>query len=162
CEVLKKERGLDFICDIAGDGKERREIEEIICRADLKKEVRMLGAMDQNSVRKVLEFADVFVLPCVVAKSGAVDGIPVVLMEAMSMEIPVISTRISGIPELVNNGAGILVEPEDFAQLADAIEKLAALSDEERGELGRRGRAIIERYFELKKEVKKLGELFMN
>ena len=96
------------------------------------------------------------------ADDGAIDGIPVVLMEAMSMEVPVITTRISGIPELVSHGAGILVEPEDVNGLAAASQKLASLSDLERREVGRRGRAIIKKQFNSKTEVAKLAELFMS
>jgi glycosyltransferase involved in cell wall biosynthesis len=88
------------------------------------------------------------------------DGIPVVLMEAMAMEVPVISTKLSGIPELVGQGAGIIVEPGDVNGLSDASHELANLSDRERREVGRRGRAIIESQFNLKTEVRKLAELF--
>jgi len=160
CELLKKKHGLAFVCDIVGDGEERLKLEEIIREADLHEEIYLRGARDQEGVRKALESTDAFVLPCVAANDGAMDGIPVVLMEAMSMEVPVITTRISGIPELVSHGAGILVEPEDVNGLAAASQKLASLSDLERREVGRRGRAIIESQFNLKIEVGKLAELF--
>ena len=162
CELLKREWGLDFVCDIIGDGKERPELEEIIREIDLQKEVHLSGAVDQHGVRKAMEKADVLVLPCVAAASGAMDGIPVVLMEAMSMGLPVISTMISGIPELVRNGAGLLVEPGNVKELASAIEKFAGLDHDKREEAGRRGRSIIEKEFNLKREVGKLTELFSN
>ncbi|MBW2741886.1 MAG: glycosyltransferase family 4 protein [Deltaproteobacteria bacterium] len=162
CNVLRKQLGSNFVCKIIGEGKgkERPELEEIITRYDLHEVVHLLGAMEQTAVIRALKHADVFVLPCVIAKTGAMDGIPVALMEAMAMEIPVISTRVSGIPELVKNGGGILIEIEDPDGLATAIEKVFRLSDDERKEIGKRGRAIIAEDFNLAKEVHKLAELF--
>ena len=76
------------------------------------------GAMDQNKVLETLLTADAFVLPCATEKNGAMDGIPVALMEAMALKLPVISTNISGVPELIRQGAGILVDSENPMQLA--------------------------------------------
>jgi glycosyltransferase involved in cell wall biosynthesis len=160
CELLKKECRLDFTCEIIGDGQKQASLKEMINRAELTQEVRLLGAKAQGGVLNAMEKADVFVLPCVAAASGAMDGIPVVLMEAMSMGLPVISTTISGIPELVKNGAGLLVEPGNVKELASAIEKFAVLDHDKRGEAGKRGRRIIEKGFNLNREVGKLTELF--
>jgi glycosyltransferase involved in cell wall biosynthesis len=81
-------------------------------------------------------------------------------MEAMAMEIPVVSTKVSGVPELVKDGAGILVDPEDVRGLADAIENVFKMSDQERKAMGKIGRGIVEREFSLEKEVRKLVEMF--
>lgn len=160
CKVLMDQRGLDFVCKIIGEGKERPELEEMISKSDLIDVIHLLGAVEQAGVLKALRSAHVFVLPCVIEKTGYRDGIPVSLIEAMAMKIPVVSTRVSGVPELVRDGAGILIEPEDVYELAMAIEKIFRLSDEEREEMGGKQRAIIEEDFNLEKEVQKLAELF--
>jgi glycosyltransferase involved in cell wall biosynthesis len=99
------------------------------------------------------------VLPSVVDRRGKMEGIPVALMEAMSMEVPVISTRISGIPELVIDGqTGLLVPEKDPAALADAMARL--LDDEPlRQRLGRDARQHIERHFHLADNLNRLRAL---
>lgn len=160
CRVLKEERGIDFRCDIVGSGRQRQELEELINKSGLTDQVRLLGAMVQTDVSTVLDSADLFVLSCTIEKSGMRDGIPVALMEAMAMEIPVVSTKVSGVPELVKNGAGLLVEPENVDQLALAIEKVLLLDEHERKEMGKLARAVVENEFNLEKEVRKLADLF--
>jgi glycosyltransferase involved in cell wall biosynthesis len=160
CRILKEQRGFDFICQIVGSGSQGQELEELIKELDLRDQVLLLGAMMQADVSNVLNGADLFVLPCTIEKSGLRDGIPVALMEAMAMEIPVVSTNVSGIPELVKDGAGILVEPEDVVGLAIAIEKVFHMSEQERTEMGAAGKSVIEREFNLEKEVRKLAGLY--
>ena len=160
CKLLREERTLAFVCKIIGEGGDRPELEEIIRKHDLSEVVSLLGPMEQGAVVNVLKSAVLFVLPCVVERTGSRDGIPVALMEAMAMGIPVISTRVSGIPELVKNGAGILVEPKDVDGLAIAMKKILMLRDEKREEMGKRGRAVVEENFNLAREVRKLAELF--
>ncbi len=160
CKILKEQRGIDFICRIVGSGRQRQELEELINKSDLADLVCLLGAMEEDDVLNILNGADLFVLPCTIEKSGLRDGIPVALMEAMAMEIPVVSTKVSGIPELVKDGSGILVEPEDVVGLALAIEEILLLSAQERKELGNRERAVVEKEFNLQKEVQKLANLF--
>ena len=90
--------------------------------------VELLGAQPQERVKALFGEADAFVLPCVVAASGDRDGIPVALMEAMALGVPVISTGVSGIPELIQNGGnGLLAAPGDAESLA---EQLAMLMDD--------------------------------
>lgn len=160
CEQLRRRQGLNFVCNIIGEGKDRQILEELISKCGLTEVVRLLGAREQRDVINAMKSADLFVLPCVVDKNGSIDGIPVVLMEAMAMGIPVISTRLSGIPELIKDGAGILVEPEDVNGLETAMETILRLPDEEREAMGRRGRAIVEQDFNLKTEAYKLAELY--
>lgn len=121
--------------------------------------VHLPGAMEQTEIINALKSADLFVLPCVKEKNGMQDGIPVVLMEAMAMGIPVISTNISGVPELVRDGAGVLVEPEDPDALSDAIMTTILSDIKDRERIGRKGRAIVEADFNIKKEVQKLAKL---
>lgn len=160
CNALKNRMNIDFKCNIIGEGEERQELEEIIIKSNLSGVVFLNGAMEQSDVMEALKKTDLFVLPCVVKENGAMDGIPVALMEAMAMEIPVISTRVSGIPELIGHGGGILVDAKDVEGLAIEINEFASLSNEKRAEIGKRGRAIIERDFNLEKEVRKLEKLF--
>lgn len=160
CEQLSRRQGLNFVCNIIGEGKDRQELEELIAASGLTEVVHLLGAMEQKAVINAVKSADLCVLPCVVDKNGSIDGIPVVLMEAMVMGIPVISTKLSGIPELVKDGAGILVEPEDVNGLSAAIERIFRLRDEAREEMGKRGKAIVEQEFNLEKEVQKLANLY--
>ena len=135
CALLKT-RGLQFVCRIIGDGLQRGELEQLIGEAHVCDCVELAGAMPQEAVEAALRGADLFVLACTVEKNGMADGIPNALAEAMAMELSIVSTRVSGIPELVKDGAGILVDPEDPEALANAIEKLARLSAHERGEIG--------------------------
>jgi glycosyltransferase involved in cell wall biosynthesis len=108
----------------------------------------------------VLADAHAVVLPCLVAPGGRADGIPVALMEAMALQRPVVSTTVSGVPELVEDGhSGLLVEPDDAATLADAIERLRA--DPALAErLAAAGRRRIEEAFDLDRNVARLGAFF--
>lgn len=103
--------------------------------------------------------ASVFVLPCVRVRDGAMDGIPVSLMEAMALKVPVVSTRLSGIPELVRDGeTGLLIPPRDPVALADAIETLlndSALA----GRLAENAHRLVSEEFDLRKNARRLAEL---
>ena len=87
----------------------------------------LLGARSSEQVRATLAEARAFALPSVRLPSGRMEGIPVALMEAMASGVPVVATRLSGIPELVEDGVtGLLVEPHDPEGLAAALERLLA------------------------------------
>lgn len=120
--ILKK-RGVAVQLSIAGDGPEQQNIMQKIAEFDVLDCVEMIGALDNSVVAAWMADHDIFALACQKDSNGDMDGIPVVLMEAMMLGIPVITTKISGIPELVIDGeTGILVEPEDAEMLANAIE----------------------------------------
>ena len=159
CALLAR-RGLDFECRIVGEGPLRGELERRIAEAGLASRVTLLGARPQEEVRRELYRASVFVLPSIVKANGDRDGIPVALMEAMACGAPVVSTRVSGIPELVEEGVGgLLVPPADAAQLAQALEQL--LTRPSLGpSLARHARQKIEREFDVAKEARKLYEAF--
>jgi colanic acid/amylovoran biosynthesis glycosyltransferase len=103
--------------------------------------VRWLGAVGQDEIRRHYAEADAFCLP------SFAEGVPVVLMEAMATALPVVATRIAGIPELIEDGeSGLLVAPARSDELADALTRLAG-SPELRSQLGQRGRrAVIDGY----------------
>jgi glycosyltransferase involved in cell wall biosynthesis len=114
------------------------QLEQEIVRLGLSGRVRLFGSMSQAELLDEYRRASAFCLPCRVADSGDRDGIPNVMVEAMACGVPVVSTTVSGIPELVSSGVdGILVPPENPGQLADALLELYR-----NPELGRRlGRA---------------------
>ena len=143
CRMLRAE-GVAFRCDVVGDGPMRAQLEAINDGA-----VHLLGTREEKEVARLMEEASLFVLPSIVAPDGQMEGIPVALMEALAHGRPAVSTRISGIPELVRDGVnGLLVEPGDARALADAMRAL--LDDPERAAaMGKRGREVVEREFEL-------------
>jgi glycosyltransferase involved in cell wall biosynthesis len=158
--ALLKERGIRFECRIAGDGPLKEALMAEARSLGVEDSTVFAGACDQETVRSLYEQARVFALPSVYASNGDLDGIPVVLMEAMAAGVPCVSTRVSGIPELIESPKeGILVEEKDPAALADAIDLL--LKDGAlRERIVRAARAKVEREFNLNKSADQLAELF--
>lgn len=155
-------RGLSFKCDIIGDGPLFGKINKQIKQYNLQGKVNLSGAVDSEKVKEYLSKADLFVLPCIKTSNGDMDGIPVALMEAMAFEVPVISTNISGIPELIINGYnGVIVEEKNHVELADAIQSLL-LNKDLREKYGKNGRIHIINEFDLYANVNRLISLFNN
>lgn len=148
--------GVECHCTIIGEGPQRAELEQSIAMLDLSDCVHLAGARPQAEVRALLHSATAFVLPSTIAPDGNRDGIPVALMEAMAVGAPVISTRVSGIPELIGNDvSGLLVEGGDADGLAEAIGRL--LEDAPlRDRLARSAREVVERDFDAANEASKL------
>lgn len=155
-----RQQNIDFECVIAGAGLLEQELRSAIATHGLEDYVRLLGAMTHDEVRELMKNADVFVLPCCRAPNGDMDGIPNVLMEAMALGVPVVTSRLSGIPELVDDSCGRLVTPCDVPGLADALIELALLSSEDRHELGRHGREIVIERFNVQHQSQKLRTVF--
>src|SRR5205085_4247891 len=119
-------RDVPVECVLIGEGAERAAIEEQIRRLDLIDRVSLLGALRSNDVLGTVRAADVVVLSSVVAATGQMEGIPVAVVEALACEVPVVASRLSGIPELVVDGeTGLLVDAGDPDAFANAIERLA-------------------------------------
>lgn len=155
---LLRQRGVDFRCEVIGEGPLRGQLEAAIERLGLRDQVVLLGARQQEEVRTLLYRACAFVLPSVVTPTGDRDGIPVALMEAMSAGLPVVSTQVSGIPELVIDGDTGLTAPErDAATLALRIEQLLA-DPALRQRLAQRARALVEAQFDIDIEAGKLHD----
>jgi colanic acid/amylovoran biosynthesis glycosyltransferase len=134
--------------DLAGPGALRAELEALALALGLGDRVRFHGALAEPAVAALLHRADLFVLASVVERSGFMEGIPVALMEALATGVPVVATRLSGVPELVRDGdTGLLAEPGDAASLRSALER--AIGDRD-GALRRAaaGRALVEREFD--------------
>jgi glycosyltransferase involved in cell wall biosynthesis len=160
CYLLSRQN-LDLECRIVGEGPIRPELEKQISRYGLQDRVYLMGAQPQNIVKKLLgTWADVFTLPCVIAQNGDRDGMPVSLAEAMAMELPVISTDIIGIRELVQPGTGILVSPHNPTELAEALRTINDQAASTRLKIGCCGRDVVEKEFNLLKGTEQLAELF--
>jgi colanic acid/amylovoran biosynthesis glycosyltransferase len=124
CRLLV-ERGKSFRCEIIGEGPLEKELRGQIQELDLQERVQLPGAKPQHEIRARLAATSAFVLPSVIDPDGGMDNLPTVIMEAMAAGVPVISTAIGGIPEMViQNETGFLVPPGDVAALAGAIGRL--------------------------------------
>ena len=118
CAGLRDE-GLDFSLTMVGDGPDRARIEQAIASLNLGDRIHLTGALNQAAVRVHFEGADIFVLP------SLAEGIPVVLMEAMSSGVPCISTPVNGIPELIQHErTGLLATPGDVDSLTTQLRRL--------------------------------------
>ncbi len=143
-------QGLDLRYEIIGDGPLRESIEREAARLGMADRVTVSGWQDQSSVRAAIDRAHVLLAPSVTAADGDQEGIPVVLMEAMAAGLPVVSSRHSGIPELVEDRvSGRLVAERDDAALADAIAEMVAAPDEAI-RMSRAARARVERRFDVR------------
>ena len=159
CQILSSE-GIDFQCHLVGDGPLRAEITGQIQCADLSRRFVIHGAQPRLSVVKRLQQADVFVLPSIPTPQGKREGIPMVLMEAMASGLPVVSSRISGIPELIDNGLdGFLIESGDIEALA-AYLCLLRQERKLREKLGEAARIKVCSHFDLRKSAERLSSLF--
>jgi colanic acid/amylovoran biosynthesis glycosyltransferase len=149
-----------LVLELVGEGPEREPIVRRARALGVAERVRLLGSLSWEEVRARLGRAGVFVLPSIRLASGRMEGIPVALMEAMASGVPVVSTRLSGVPELVRDGeTGMLVEPGDPTGLARAVATL--LDDDELAtRLALNARQLVERSFSLTHEAQRLGDLF--
>jgi colanic acid/amylovoran biosynthesis glycosyltransferase len=153
CAVLR-DWGRDFRLVVVGSGPDESSLRAAARRHRLEHLVEFTGALNQDQVRARYRDSDVFALP------SFAEGIPVVLMEAMASGVPCVTTRITGIPELIRDGIdGLLVTPSDTQELADALAML--MDDPElREELGRAGRARVGAHYNLSQNVARLGAIF--
>jgi glycosyltransferase involved in cell wall biosynthesis len=159
CAELQK-RGINFACEIIGDGPLREELEKRASRQNLHGRIHFAGEQSQNYVRAALRDCDVFVLASAPDDRGASDVFPTVIAEAMATGKPVVSTTVAGIPELVANGeSGLLVPPRDARALANAMEQLAR-EENLRLNFGDAGRLRIEQKFTIEKTIEPLLERF--
>jgi glycosyltransferase involved in cell wall biosynthesis len=159
CGILA-ERGVDFECTIVGTGPLTHDLAALVESLDLGDRVRLTGALPHDEALELVSRADVFALACVLAADGDRDGIPVAIAEAMALEVPVVSTDLVGIGELVHPGAGLLVPPNDPHALAEAIERIARLDEAARAEMGRSARHVVTSEFDLRAGVKSLADLY--
>jgi len=157
--ALLVERGRSFQCDIFGEGPLENQLGAQIEQLGLQEFVQLPGPKPQHKLRAHLANASVFVLPSVPEPDGGMDNLPTVIMEAMATGLPVVSTRIGGIPEMViDNQTGFLVQPEDAVALAGAIENVT--NDRSLGQrLGQVGYEQAQKLFSIEKNVRELCAL---
>jgi colanic acid/amylovoran biosynthesis glycosyltransferase len=149
-----RDRGVDAEAVIVGDGVRRQALERRARELNLADRVRFLGAVGQDRVLEELARTDVFCLP------SFAEGVPVVLMEAMAMEIAVVATAVMGVPELVEDDtSGMLVPPGRADAVADALAALAA-DPERRAALGRAGRSKVLAEFDVDRSAQLLRDHF--
>lgn len=159
CKILK-DRGIAFSCTIHGEGEERPLLEKLIQENRLEYDIRLGVALTHDEVITFMKTGSVFVLPCIRTDNNDMDGLPNVLLESMVMEIPTISTNISGIPELIEDGVnGIIVPQKDPLALAEAIIKVRDNPNfTER--IRKKGKERVLQAFDVNKNVRKLVEIF--
>jgi glycosyltransferase involved in cell wall biosynthesis len=140
---------------LLGYGPLREELDETVLRYGIGQRVVFEGSAKPARVGEVLQTATVFCLP------SFAEGIPVALMEAMSMQVPCVSTTIGGIPELIRNEVdGVLIAPADEKELTNALRRL--LDDHElRSRLGASGRKRVEAQYNLQKSLNHLRDVFL-
>jgi glycosyltransferase involved in cell wall biosynthesis len=159
CNLLK-ERGIDFVCCIAGDGSEKYSLIDQIYALNLRDVVHLPGALDEDSILNLYKRADVFALPCIQTNDGDHDGLPNVLIEALAMEVAVVTTEVGAIPELIEHEkTGILIPERNVAALAESLQYLIE-NDERRVQLAVRGREKVCKYFNIKNNIDPLIALF--
>jgi glycosyltransferase involved in cell wall biosynthesis len=141
---------------LVGDGPDRKGLERNVNARGLGDCVIFEGWRNQDQILALYEQADIFAL------ASFAEGVPVVLMEAMAMEIPCIATRITGIPELIRDGVeGFLVAPSSVEELAEAIAKL--MDDAElRYRLGKAGRLRVLEKYDLSRNTEQLANIIVS
>jgi glycosyltransferase involved in cell wall biosynthesis len=159
CGFLRS-RGRSFRCSIIGEGPLENSLRAQVATAGLKECVELAGPLPQADIAKRLAHATIFALPCIREVDGGMDNLPTVIMEAMAAGLPVISTPLGGIPEMVEEGVnGELVPERDPAAIATSIERL--LDDPERARrLGGRGREIAREKFSIETSARQLQQHF--
>lgn len=152
-------RGEAFRCEIIGEGPLLESLAAHIAHSGLEEFVQLVGTHTQSQIAQRLAEGTVFVLPCTTEAGGGMDNLPTVIMEAMAAGLPVISTPIAGVPEMVQHGVtGELVPPHDPVALADAIQRLVTQRDAAR-RLGAAGRNLAAERFSIASNVRSLAAI---
>jgi glycosyltransferase involved in cell wall biosynthesis len=161
CALLKA-RGVRFGCTIIGEkGSAYDSVKAQVERLGLQHHVTLQRAVAQDALREIYRRAHAFALPCQVMEDGDRDGFPNVLAEAMAMGVPVVTTAISGIPEMIDDGVhGLLVAPRDATALADALERVLTDAALHR-RLASAGRERICERFDSRRTTVALRDLFV-
>lgn len=152
---MLRRKGIEFEIVFAGDGPLRAEIELMIAEANLGDCISITGWISGRRVREEIEKARALIIP------SFAEGLPVVIMEAMALERPVVSTMVAGIPELVSHGeTGWLVPAGDVTALIDAVAQVLSSTPEKLAAMGKRGRERAVKDHDALKEAAKLKQLF--
>lgn len=159
CGILAR-AGTPFACRIVGAGALEATLREQITRLALESHVELLGPLPRLDVVRHVQGAAVMAAPCVVSTDGDRDGLPTVLLEAMALGTPCVSTSVTGIPEVLHEGVtGVLVPERNPQQLAEALDRL--LRDRAlRVRIASAARALIERSFDERQNAEHIRDIF--
>jgi colanic acid/amylovoran biosynthesis glycosyltransferase len=162
--AIVRDAGVSFELQIiAGDGSPgyERRVRDAIAARRLDDRVRISDWLPSEGVEAAMRASDLFVLPCITPANGAMDGIPNVLIEALSVGLPVVATRLSGIPELIRHGeTGLLVNERDPGALAATL-IWCATHRAETVRLADEGRRLVERNFDIARTIETLERHFL-
>lgn len=158
--LINENNNKNLRCVIVGEGESRNKLTKLIHKFRLSNFVELPGAFSQEKLQKLLKEGDVFVLPSIVTNNGNKDGIPVVLMEAMATGIPIVTTDVSGLPEIaIDTKTALVVSPKDAKGLAAAIEKM--LRDRELTlQLRENARKLVEKQYNIKTNALEVAKYF--
>ncbi|MEP7290095.1 MAG: glycosyltransferase family 4 protein [Chloroflexota bacterium] len=159
-----RSKGLDFRLDIFGDGELQAPLQALIDSLgdDCRQHIQLRGTLLQENLVNEYEQADMFALACVQVADGDIDGLPTVLIEALAMEVPTVSTDLSGIPEIVQDHVtGLCVPSGEVEPLADALLWMAQHPDEGKA-MSRQGRQLVLERFDRRKNAAQLLALWRN
>lgn len=160
CRILRANQ-VAFECLLVGGGEEEARLRRLVAQHGLHESFHLIGPRPQTELASIVQSAAVLAAPCVVGADGNRDGLPTVLLEAMALGTPCVTTPVTGIPEVIQHGeTGLLVDPEDAGQLADALQLL--LDDgHRRVQLARAARARIERDFDIHQNASRQRALLL-
>lgn len=157
--ALLKQRGVSFRCEIIGEGPLEADLTAQIDQTQLRDCVLLVGPRSQREIAERFRAASLFVLACTIDRDGGMDNLPTVIMEAMAAGLPVISTPIAGVPEMVQAGkTGEFVPCGDPAALSGAMERLLT-NPSATAEFGRRGRELAAEKFSIEANVSELARI---
>jgi glycosyltransferase involved in cell wall biosynthesis len=159
CSLLAG-RGRAFRCRIVGTGALRADLEAHVGRLGLRGQVELVGPRPQGEVLREMHGAAALAVPCVIAQDGDRDGLPNVIQEALALGTPVVTTDVTGIPEVVQDGrTGLLVPQRDPPALAAALDRLLA-DPELRVRLASAARRVIEAEFDIRRNTERRRAMF--
>ncbi|GJL51097.1 MAG: colanic acid biosynthesis glycosyltransferase WcaL [Nitrospirales bacterium] len=159
CHILHQ-RNVEYACTIVGEGPEKQVYEALIRELHIPN-ICFTGYLSNDQVCKLLQSQTVFVLPSIIHSNGHSDILANVIKEAMAMQLPVVTSNIRGVDELVIDEVnGLLVPPDNFVAIADAIERIFKHPDLGR-KMGQQGRVKVEQEFNIKTEVRKIEKIFV-
>ena len=154
--ALLRQWSVDFRCQIIGSGEMRETLKDLITELRLDEQVSLVGPRPQDEVLAAYHGASVFALPCVIGKDGNRDGLPTVLLEAMATGLPVVSTSVTGNPEIIDDGEnGRIVPPHNATILAHALAELLQ-NPHRRAQMSIAARQKVERAFDVQQNVAQL------
>ncbi|MBI1305708.1 MAG: glycosyltransferase [Bacteroidetes bacterium] len=161
CALLKS-YNIRFECNIIGSGPEENRLQSLVQNLNLESEIHLLGNMDNESVLRHMSASDVLVAPSRSPKRSTRDGLPTVIIEAMSLSVPVIATDFAGIPDIVKHReTGLLIPQEDYKAITAGIVEFMFDSDL-RERVKKNALDLVFREYNLSVNVPLLEELFKN